>query len=408
MKIDRRTFLSFFIYAISVASFIIADFYVVSIYPAEAIAEWAFYKSLIFIFGGMCVLGFDQLLLREVEYYHQFKQQFLLQSIFISIIVSSILILYTSSVWKSFFCFFMLFFYSNFMFEAGYWRGKKDLVLSQLNTNLWKFFVFLSLLTCVIVEKNMEVIDIYFYSLLLAFLILFLINFKKNTMLKSNKEKELTIQEKMRYSLLGFYFFIHSFSLVIANYGEQFFINLLGDEKISSIIFSYITIYSSLVLAVIGFLGFYLGPKVRYQKKFTMTNYYKYLFVIVMIGFITLFINSGLIYLFYSELFNDTKFDLWLWLLILILTFCRVLYVVPSLCLGVFGDVNSLKKSSIYNIMVMIVYIVTLIILLNAEYKYTQYAVVALMIFHWLSKVVISHYYVFVCLVNKTLESERV
>ena len=133
MKINYKTISSFLIYIVSVGALTISDFIVVGKFSSDGVSEWAFYKSVIFVFGGMCVLGFDQLLLREINYYKQFKRQFFIQSILISFIISCFLFLYIKDALKSLFCFFMLFFYANFMFEAGYWRGKKNLLLSQLN-----------------------------------------------------------------------------------------------------------------------------------------------------------------------------------------------------------------------------------------------------------------------------------
>lgn len=403
MKINYKTISSFLIYIASVGALTISDLLVVGVFSSEGVAEWAFYKSLIFVFGGMCVLGFDQLLLREVGYYNQFKKQFLLQSALISFVISFFLFFYIEDLLKSVLCFFMLFFYANFMFEAGYWRGKKELLLSQFNTNLWKLIIPLCLGAILILNESYKVIYIYFYSLLIAFISLYLINLKmkKNQRMQNNT---LSKEQRFRYFLIGFYFFIHSFSLVIANYGEQFIINLSGDKLLSSIIFSYITIYSSLVLAVIGFIGFYLGPRIRYQKMFTLKSYYKYQGLIVLVGGIFILINSILVYFLTPYLFKNLSFDLILWLLIIVLTFCRVLYVFPSLCLGVFGDDSSLKKSSLYSLLAVIVYIVLFVMLMRIDSLYLKYLIVILMITHWLCKILVSNYYVYKCLVRRALE----
>ena len=405
MKINYKTISSFLIYIASVGALTISDFIVVGKFSPEGVAEWAFYKSIIFVFGGMCVLGFDQLLLREINYYEQFKRQFFIQSILISFIISCFLFLYVKDALKSLFCFFMLFFYANFMFEAGYWRGRKELLLSQLNTNFWKIIILFLLVFFIFFRGAYEVIYIYLYSLLLAFFCLFLINFKLKD--KESLEKNiLTKEQRVKYFLIGFYFFIHSFSLVIANYGEQFIINIYGNKVISSVIFSYITLYSSLVLAAIGFIGFYLGPKVRYYKDFNLRIYYKYQSVIVLIGIVLTLINSVLVYIFSPYFYKNLNFDLWLWLLILFLTLCRVLYVFPSLCLGVFGDEKSLKKSSIYSLIAVTGYIFLFMFLMKLNNPYMKYLIIFLMIMHWLCKIFVSNYYVYKCLVKRVPEYE--
>jgi O-antigen/teichoic acid export membrane protein len=405
MKINYKTISSFLIYIVSVGALTISDFIVVGKFSSDGVSEWAFYKSVIFVFGGMCVLGFDQLLLREINYYKQFKRQFFIQSILISFIISCFLFLYIKDALKSLFCFFMLFFYANFMFEAGYWRGKKNLLLSQLNTNLWKIIILFLLGFFIYFREKYEVLYIYLYSLVLAFFCLYLINFK----LKDREclEKNiLTKEQRIKYFLIGLYFFIHSFSLVIANYGEQFIINIYGNKAISSVIFSYITLYSSLVLAAIGFIGFYLGPKVRYYKDFNLKIYYKYQSIIFLMGIILILINSVMVYIFSPYFYKNIDFDLLLWTLILFLTLCRVLYVFPSLCLGVFGDEKSLKKSSFYSLIAVSGYIFLFMFLMKSNNQYMRYLIILLMITHWLCKIFVSNYYVYKCLVKRVPEYE--
>ena len=120
MKINYKTISSFLIYIVSVGALTISDFIVVGKFSSDGVSEWAFYKSVIFVFGGMCVLGFDQLLLREINYYKQFKRQFFIQSILISFIISCFLFLYIKDALKSLFCFFMLFFYGYFFIGTFY------------------------------------------------------------------------------------------------------------------------------------------------------------------------------------------------------------------------------------------------------------------------------------------------
>lgn len=399
MKFNYNTLISLLIYVVSIGALTLTDFLVIKYLSTENIAEWAFIKSVIFICGGLCVLGFDQLLLREVNQYKNFKKQFLIQSILISFIVSILLYFYTKLFFKSFILFLILFFYSYSLFEAGYWRGKSNLVLSQLNTNSWKILVFI--LTCIALlgSWGISVLHHFFYSFILSFIFLFLLNFK----LRTNYEKieNLNRAKRIEYFLLGFYFFVHSFSLVIANYGEQFLINIFGYKELSKEIFSYITIYSSLVLAGVGFVGFYLGPKVRYKKIFRIRDYGKYQLLVVGFGLFLLLFNSALVYLVYPYLVDNIAFDVFLWVLIFILTFIRILYVLPSLCLGVFGTAKSLKKSSIYSLVLVSLYIILLCLVLKFNVQYLNYLTVILMILHWFGKLLVANYYVL-----KSLEVE--
>lgn len=399
MKTKYNTVFSLLIYIISVGALTVSDFAVIKFLPEQDIADWAFYKSLIFICGGMCVLGFDQLLLREVEKYKSFRTQFVFQSSIICMFITIGLYIYILNIIEAIQCFFILLIYSNLMFHAGFWRGKSNLLKSQLNTNLWKFVIFFCLTIYIYIDSKKNIIAIYTISFIIIFVLLYFFN--KN--IKDQEIKKLDREEKLRYFFLGLYFFIHSFSLVMANYGEQFIINIYENKSVSSLIFSYMTLYGSLVLASIGFIGFYLGPKVRYHKSFGIKSYYKYMFLTSFFGFFVIIINSLAAYMAYPYLYSDLQFDSLLWVLIIILTTCRVLYILPSLCLGIFGTEKDLKKSSFYSLIAVIFYIVIFAILMELDSILLTYLIVILMISHWLIKLYISNFFVIKILNNKSV-----
>lgn len=393
MKYNYNTIFAFLIYTLCVGALVLSDLIIVASFSKNAVSDWAFYKSLIFVFGGLCVFGYDQVLLRSIEFYDNLKIQFILQSIFLSSLISLVLYFYFLNMVFSFLCFLIIFMYSFFLFESGYWRAKNNLLVSQINTNLWKLIIFIFISIIVLLKKEGNILYLYFSSFLVSFFIIVFINyslrFKKN-----NESKILNRKDKFYLFYLGLYFFIHNFSLVVANYGEQFIINISGNRDLSYAIFSYITIYSSIVLAVIGFLGFYLGPKVRLDLNFNKNKYYKYYFFTFFIGLVTISINSLLVWFAYDYFLKNMKFDIILWSLIIILTLCRVLYVLPSLCLGVLGSEESLKKSAIYTIVLALVYIGFFFLLMYLKISYITYFVVGIMIVHWLFKIFISNYYV--------------
>lgn len=393
MKINKDLTLSLLIYLISVGGLTLSDLIVVSSFSHDSVSQWAFFKSVIFVLGGLCIFGFDQLLLREASYYIEIKKQFWLQSIFLSAVSSFFLFLYLHSVFETILCFFILVFYSTFLFEASYWRGQGKLLISQLYTNLWKLFLFAVLFIIIVLKMKENILNIYFSSIVLSFFILMIFKFfliNKNDI----SSEKVTTKERISFFILGFYFFVHNISLVMANYGEQFLINLFHRSRLSADIFTYITLYASLALAAISFVGFYLGPLVRNNKNFNLENYYYYFKYLILLSVVTLLINSVIIVFLKPIFFKELEFDPILWLLTLFMTFFRVIYILPSLCLGVFGSEKVLMKSSFYTFTAVIIYIVIFSLLLQNDSKKIVYVLMCLMSMHWLFKLILSNYFV--------------
>ncbi|AUM28010.1 hypothetical protein [Acinetobacter pittii] len=393
MKINKDLTLSLLIYLISVGGLTLSDLIVVSSFSHDSVSQWAFFKSVIFVLGGLCIFGFDQLLLREASYYIEIKKQFWLQSIFLSAVSSFFLFLYLHSVFETILCFFILVFYSTFLFEASYWRGQGKLLISQLYTNLWKLFLFAVLFIIIVLKMKENILNIYFSSIVLSFFILMIFKFfliNKNDI----SSEKVTTKERVSFFILGFYFFVHNISLVMANYGEQFLINLFHRSRLSADIFTYITLYASLALAAISFVGFYLGPLVRNNKNFNLENYYYYFKCLILLSVVTLLINSVIIVFLKPIFFKELEFDPILWLLTLFMTFFRVIYILPSLCLGVFGSEKVLMKSSFYTFTAVIIYIVIFSLLLQNDSKKIVYVLMCLMSVHWLFKLILSNYFV--------------
>lgn len=393
MKINKDLTLSLLIYLISVGGLTLSDLIVVSSFSHDSVSQWAFFKSVIFVLGGLCIFGFDQLLLREASYYIEIKKQFWLQSIFLSAVSSFFLFLYLHSVFETILCFFILVFYSTFLFEASYWRGQGKLLISQLYTNLWKLFLFAVLFIIIVLKMKENILNIYFSSIVLSFFILMIFKFfliNKNDI----SSEKVTTKERVSFFILGFYFFVHNISLVMANYGEQFLINLFHRSRLSADIFTYITLYASLALAAISFVGFYLGPLVRNNKNFNLENYYYYFKCLILLSVVTLLINSVIIVFLKPIFFKELEFDPILWHLTLFMTFFRVIYILPSLCLGVFGSEKVLMKSSFYTFTAVIIYIVIFSLLLQNDSKKIVYVLMCLMSVHWLFKLILSNYFV--------------
>lgn len=405
MKLNKDILLSLFIYLVSVGGLTLSDLIVVGSFSQENIAQWAFLKSVIFVLGGFCIFGFDQLLLREPSYYIEIKKQYWFQSILLSSICVFLLYLYLNSFVEALLLFFILIFYSYFLFEASYFRVKNKLLFSQLYTNLWKLILFIVLLIFVFLKINNGILAIYFSSISSAFLFLFLYYKIMLTNIKDESKSGVDNKKRISFLILGLYFFVHNVSLVMANYGEQFLINLFNNKELSSEVFTYITLYSSLALAALSFVGFYLGPKIRNDEKFNLKVYYKYFNYLIFFSFLVILFNSLLIVILKPIFFKGLKFDLILWSLTILMTFFRVLYILPSLCLGIFGSENNLMKSSIYTLLAVIVYVIFFALLLKFNINNLVYFVMFLILLHWVFKLIISNHFVHLSLKKSSSES---
>jgi hypothetical protein len=395
MKINKDLTLSLLIYLISVGGLTLSDLIVVSSFSHDSVSQWAFFKSVIFVLGGLCVFGFDQLLLREASYYIEIKKQFWIQSIFLSASSSLLLFFYLDSIFEALLCFLILIFYSFFLLEASYWRGKGKLIISQLYTNLWKLILFVVLFFVIILKINENILNIYFGSVMLSFFVLGVLGYFLFSNNGSNgKLEKINTKKRISFFILGFYFFVHNISLVIANYGEQFLINIFNKTKLSVDIFTYITLYASLTLAAISFVGFYLGPIVRNNKNFNLQNYYYYFKWLVLLSVVTLLVNSIFIAFLKPIFFKQIEFNPLLWFLTILMTFFRVIYILPSLCLGVFGSEKVLMKSSFYTFIAVGIYVGIFSLLLKNDNENIVYILMFLMLTHWLFKLILSNYFV--------------
>ncbi|WP_312159484.1 hypothetical protein [Acinetobacter sp.] len=387
MQFNKKNILSLLIYILSVAAFTLTDFFVISFDDNNIIADWAFYKSSIFIVGSICILGFDQLLLRNINSYSVLKKQFLVQSFIISLIIICVFY-YFQTFEKSIYMGVIGFTYSYLMFQAGFYRANGNLTQSQIRTNFWKIIFLAFLVFFYFFNFNLNLPLLLTLSMLF---VVFLDIFSKNNIYLQNQSNSNDF--KMN-TIVGFYLFLHSFSLVIANYGEQFLINIYNKKEISSLIFTYNTVFNSVVLAVIAFIGFALGPKVRNDKNFNKKKYIKYMLIILLIAIFISLINSIAVYAFYDYMPFIFVFKKELYILILLLSLLKSIYIMPSLCLGIYGTNNSLKKSSIISLILALIYVICFLFLLKYNFRYLVQGLLLVMLLQWIGKIFISNYYV--------------
>jgi len=376
------------LYGLGLASFFFLDIYISTNYDQEFVSQWAFYKSSIFILGGFCILGFDQVMVRVPKLHFFIKKKFFFQSLIISIIG-------TSLVWffyplKNVLLFFVtLNLFSMVIFLSGIFRANQKFTIAQLATNGWKIVIVAAFFF--FVEKNM--LNLLAMSLGLIFIILIFLYIKNYKETPSGDE----ILKYDDYRKTGVAFFLHNMTLTSAVYGEQFIINLYGNEYISSELFMYFAYFSPIILSANGFIGFIIGPKLRARKTVTTADYRSLQLKLVLFAVVMAIISFAAgIFLLYK--FKGTPFDeVNILLAIIVLSCCmiRTVYTASSLYLGVFGSNSFLYKTAGLNWAVLITYITLILIGLISKIE-VDTLIVVIAIFttlHWLSRLIISHSY---------------
>ncbi|PHS07666.1 MAG: hypothetical protein COA88_08185 [Kordia sp.] len=376
------------LYGLGLASFFFLDIYISTSFDKEFVSQWAFYKSSVFILGGFCILGFDQVMVREPNLHFFIKKKFIFQSLLISVLGTSLVWFFypLENIWMFFI---VLNVFSITVFLSGIYRANQKFTIAQLATNGWKIIVVV--LFFIVAKKNM--LNILGISLALMSLILILL-YAKCYKKKPSRNEVLNYGD---YRKTGIAFFLHNMTLTSAVYGEQFIINLYGNEYISSELFTYFAIFSPIILSANGFIGFVMGPKLRAVKKVVLADY-KSLQLKLVVFAIVMSAISFVVGIFLLDKFKNTPFDQVNILLVISVLMCciiRTIYTASSLYLGVFGSNSFLYKTAGLNWAVLVGYILLVLIGLisNIPVETLVIVIAILTTLHWLSRLIISHSY---------------
>ncbi|ANQ25233.1 hypothetical protein BA894_01645 [Vibrio natriegens] len=384
MKFNIKLIVSLTIYSLGLISILISDIYISTYFSLEEISHWAGLKSIIFLFGGCCLLGFEQVLVRHPNYieslYYRLLFQLLTLSIFFSLIVS--LFYQHYSFWVVFLCI-TLFAFNQLHYSV--FRANRSLISSQISTNGWKIlFVTVMFVTGVVSD-----------SLILAFVfasffsvINYFHRYKRNDFcnIDSNNSKKLRIE--------GFAFALNNFTLITAAYGEQFFINIFGDSVASSILFMHFSFITPIALSLNGFIGFYLSPYLKKRQIVTKHYYNKLGGVFAVYSLFVSLISFFFGYFLFSYLKPDAIFYYEVAIPIVITCVIRSGYILSSSVLGVFSSKEILLKLARLNWFVLFLYITFLVIvLINFNGKSAAILIALLSLIHWCLRFVLSHYF---------------
>ena len=195
---------------------------------------------------------------------------------------------------------------------------------------------------------------------------------------------------------MGLYFLLSNLTLIFAVNGEQFVINLYGDPNTSSYLFIYLTAFTPIALSVNGFLGFYFGPKIRSDKDYDLNKYVRFtksIFVYSVIITI-LSVTIGYIYMIFFLRYKIQDVSIPMVVILSVLCIIRGVYTSTSIGIGIFGQRDSLKKSSIIFWIITIIYILLIVFVLKYFNKeYVPLAIATLSLFNWTGRLLVSNYF---------------
>ncbi|MDM1772054.1 hypothetical protein [Acinetobacter indicus] len=379
---SKKIILSLLIYLLGTVLLLCSDFYISKNFNEIGVANWATLKSIIFVFGGVCIFGFDQILVRKPELFKKVVRRYLFQILLSSIVIGFLLKKYFIDDYNFIYISIVIFLYAFSQFCAAAFRGSGKLVEAQFFTNGWKIFTILFLLLGVV---NLSYVYIFSFFLVCILGSYAIYNYEK-------LNNELVFPLKNQYKL-GFFFLLNSLSLTMATYGEQLLINAFGNKVVSTIVFNYILAFNSFILLFVGFLGFYFVPKLKQIERFNENKYKDYMKNFFWLGFILCGFGFGFGFLIFKYYLN-IEINIVLALLCLISAYVKILYIIPSAAVSLYCDEEKVAKISIFNLYNLGFYVFIFFISMVIFNEYLVHSVFLVMSMHWFLRLLNTHKFV--------------
>src|SRR5690606_23189384 len=199
---SKKLILSLLIYLLGTVLLLCSDFYISKNFNEIGVANWATLKAIMFVFGGICIFGFDQVLVRKPELFKKVIKRYLFQILLFSIVIGFLLKNYFIDDYKFIYISIVIFLYAFSQFCAAAFRGSGKLVEAQFFTNGWKIFTILFLFLGVV---NLSYVYIFSFFLVCILGSYSIYNYEK-------LNDELVFPIKNQYKL-GFFFLLNSLSL---------------------------------------------------------------------------------------------------------------------------------------------------------------------------------------------------
>lgn len=325
--------MSFLLYAAGLAGLFLADFIVAIKFPAQEITDWAVLRSLIGISAVLPLIGLDQVLVRNPASSARLLHRLAFQIPLISLAVG--LFLQLSG------------FVPHWGYGAGiaagsaaslalfqYFRSHHHRMLSQFSQQGWKILALL-------VVAWMAWTETYANLLLVGICLLFLVDVLGLLTIIKLPPAKLHPQKPEPLSglyAIGSRFMVTGLFLALSVYAEQLIVNRLGSTEEAALYFTSATFFLFPVSFLNGYLAFLIGPYIRDNRVKFMARVHRHRVALILAALV------------YCIALNAAGWAAWeltspsvgaidhrLQALFAFSGFVRILYVMPSGYIGVFG-----------------------------------------------------------------------
>ncbi len=247
------------VYILGLGGMAVIEICVAMYAPREEIAAWAAIKASLFVAIPICLLGLDQVLVRNPSRSKSIATISLLLIVAISGLVSIALNAsgLVNEIWKGWACLTLL---ASSVLFAAYYRAHSSMIKAQIATNLWRFFAAIAIVALFFLGLERDYLLIISLSILIALALA--ARFNKNP-IPSRHSLADSEQSTSEYFRVGSRFLAGGFLLNAALHLDQILLNLDGEVLASANYFQHTTLFLLPVVFASGFIGFYLGPLLR-------------------------------------------------------------------------------------------------------------------------------------------------
>ncbi|MFM2586339.1 hypothetical protein [Vibrio campbellii] len=341
----------------------IADIVIAKHYQLAEVEIWAFAKSVLLLAASSCILGVDQVIVREPGALKIILRFLVVRGTILAIIIALGLKFFSNEV--SGITWFVLVASLSFLsFMFAIYRGALKMFSAQLALNGWKF-VFL-LLVSSLIGSGLGVDIVLTISIVTSVLLIIFIMFSSKSWLETYKAENTELNKNQIISQ-SYKFVVLSLSLNLSINFEQIAINTIGGGENSALVFAHFTVFLPLIVFLNGFVGFYLGPLLRKSReKFNLKYYYRLAIVFVFssigLGFISYFMGM----LAFEELYSGKYiFINEFAILTILIGALRLLYSLPSSYISILGSEETLLIYSKSNLLFVLMLFVGVMLLMK-------------------------------------------
>jgi len=355
------------LYLIGMGGLVIADIVIAKYYQLADVEIWAFAKSVLLLAASACILGVDQVIVREPGALKIILRFLVVRGTILAIIIALGLSFFSNDV-SGITWFFLVASLSFLSFMFAIYRGALKMFSAQLALNGWKF-VFL-LLISFLIGSGIGIDVVLVLSIVSSLLLIVFIMFSSKKWLEKYKEENTKLNKKQIMSQ-SYKFVVLSLSLNLSINFEQIAINTIGNGESSSAVFAHFTVFLPLIVFLNGFVGFYLGPLLRKNREnFNLKNYYcfsgLFVFLSVILGLVSYFMGFFAFSEFYSGKYifvNEFA------IVTILIGALRLLYSLPSSYISILGSEEALLNYSKSNLLFVILFFIGVMLLIKLDFS---------------------------------------